>query len=411
MSSRSRVAAIFLLAGMTAGTPAWSQSYQIDCYGSLAAYRSDPSMAGINCTCASARSAPSCTRGSSSRSSGGSSLSAKDQMRATIAGAVVGALLQGIFAEPKGPSPQEIEQKRLAAEAAHQAALARAKEEEARHQKLLGSLSSLPGAKPPGRKSTGSGLRMTALMEPSTTSTTPAGAPSIAPPLSFGDDDEARAWMSNPETLFASVQKPLAVAAPLPAQPPALPACKAGGKDCEIILDPAGTPRIAQIDPVPPPRRPGLRPIDPAEIRRRVALLRPQTCSGRCDDVPTIYQAMVAHQLRLDELQREKMALVINWDKAKETGKAVLEFVVCKAVGESSQVGKLAVYGYEVHGLGESGMQDAFKVAGSLGDPNAGAPVLVSDIERAAPFVDGTPLSVELAFLGQKIRRIWATQQ
>src|SRR3989304_188821 len=120
---------------------------------------------------------------------------------------------------------------------------------------------------------------------------------------------------------------------------------------------------------------------------------------------------MGAQPLPRYRLPREKMALGINLDKGKENGKAVLEFVACKAIGEGSQVGKLAVYGYEVHGLAESGMQDAFKVAGSLGDPNGAAPVLVTDIERAAPFVDGTPLTVELAFLGQKIRRIWATQQ
>ncbi len=218
MPDRSLVAAALFVVGVALGLPGWAQTFQIDCYATLQSYKlTNPS---LSCSCSSAHSSPSCGGGTLQRSSQGKYPSAKAQAAATITGVVMGALLESIFSDP-GPSPQEIEQERQRAEAQRLAELARAKEEESRHQKLMGSLISVPGRSPAGGGRPVSGMRLTALMEPTNQKTTEilTQAPSVT--AEFASDEDARVWMSNPETLFAAVWKPLSVGPP--------PACHAAG--------------------------------------------------------------------------------------------------------------------------------------------------------------------------------------
>lgn len=400
MPNRTAATLFFLCAGTS--LPAWC-GVGIDCYGSLASYKlTHPS---LNCTCTSATSMPSCSGASTStRSTKGKYPSVK----ATMGAAIVGAALASILADP-GPSAQELEQARQKAEAERLAALARAKEEEARHQKLIGSLISVPGTGAPPA----SGVRLTALEEPAAFAAAEPGPAGLGDTASPGTDEEARAWLANPETLFNAVWKPLAVGAPLPPAPPALPACQKG-QGCEIPAAPAGAVAVAGVGKLPP--RATVSP-NPDKLGQTVMLLRPQSCTGRCDDLPYFLRAISASGLSPEQL-RQAM-LVTTLDQLKQTGKALIESMALTLSDAlpNKRLAKVGVLYYNVADTANTILQDTIKAAGYLGsaDPNASLPAITPFEEVAAPFAGETEklskLVVESAFLAQKLRHIWMTKE
>lgn len=404
------LAPVFLLCGALTGAPAWSQRIEIDCYGSLQSYKmTNP---GLSCTCSSAHSSPSCGGGSSHRSSQGKYPSAKAQAAATIAGSLVGALLGSLFEEEPSPSPAEIEQARLQAEALRQAEVARAKAEEARHQKLLGSLISTPGR---GAAGTGrSGIRLTAL-QPASVTTTLAYQDAPASPLSFGSDEEARAWMANSETLFVSVWKPLAVGAPLPLKPPSALACRVAAQGCEIVLNPGGVAPLTGVAPLPP-RQLAAAP-DPAMLRHTVALLRPSSCVGRCDDLPYDLRTISGGGFSAQQLRQSK--LVTSIDLLNNYGKVLIESMVLSLteVLPYKKIAEVGVLYYKVANTADTGLTDAIKAMGYLGsgDPNASLAPVTSSEEAAEPYAGDTQgvskLVIETASLMRTFGRLWLEQQ
>lgn len=419
-------------AGAVFVTPARGE---IDCYGSLASYRlSHPN---LNCTCSSARSMPSCrgTDGSgsySTRSTKGKYASA----RASMAASLFGTVLEAVLASP-GPSPanleherQQAERQRQQAEAERLAAQERAREAEEKHRKLLGSLSSLPGAQPSASATAAAGVRLTAL---DAVGPSPAGVGmSQVPDLGraapgFVTDEAAREWLAGPETLFSAAWKPLPVAPPVPATPVTLPTCSKSAQGCEIKLPAVpSTPRIGAGKP--PTRVVALSP-EPEAVKRTVRLLRPPSCVAPCDDETDYLRAWAAAGLPPEA--RRAATLVTLVDRLKETGKILVESIALMALdavpNENLASGVKVVY--SVGEAADTVLKDALKVAGYAGTRNTPPPELIPFEETAAPFA-GDPedlrkllsggkdknkgintLVVESAWLAQKLRRVWQAQQ
>ena len=425
---RSMLAVALANAVLTA--PAWGE---IDCHGSLASYRlSHPN---LDCTCTSARSMPNCssTGGNSgqwTRSTKGKYASARASIGASLFGAVLGAVL----ASP-GPSPADLERERQQAELQRQqaeaerlAAQERARQAEEKHRKLLGALSSLPGAPASGSAPPASGVRLLALEDagaaPTDVSVARLPDPAAAE-HAFPSDEAAREWLAGPETLFSAVWKPLAVAPPLPATPAMLPTCTNPAQGCEIRLPAAASiPRIATGQP---PTRVDAQAPEPEAVQRMVRLLRPPSCTAPCDDEKDYLRAWGAASLP-PEVARAATLLTLV-DRLKETRKILVESMALMAL-DAAPNKNFAAGVKIVYNVGETAdtvLKDALKVAGYAGTANTPPPQLIPFEESAAAFAGdaedlpkligssrnkwiGT-LVVESAWLAQKLRRVWVTQQ
>lgn len=405
-------------------------NYQIDCYGTLAAYRfSHPN---LNCTCSSAHSSPSCAGGASSkRSSVGKYPTAKAATSNAVAASVMGALLGAAFA-PSGPSPEELRLAREREEAERKAAEARAKAEQEKHNKLMGSLVSVPGRpKPTETPGATRGLRLTALspatrIEPSASPTTtterPAEATTNNGALGVTDED-ARAWLNNPETLFNAVWKPLPLSKSLPQQVVSQPTCKSGAaQGCEITLMDSSPPVHLGHAPAPPRVRTALPAAE--EWQRKVALLRSQHCptsTAQCDDLSYYVRGMAARDVIPQDFERTKQFTML--DQLRETGKVLVESMLIKVIGETSVPGKVAVLYYNIYDSTRTTFDDAIKVAGYLGSLDLTAPPPeITPLEETASALAPMPLddvpgkfdpagfALDTSALARRLREIWALQ-
>lgn len=424
---RLALAALLLLCA----PPLYAQSYQIDCYGSLAAYR--VSHPNLHCTCSSARSAPSCSGGTkSSRSTAGKYASPKASMSTTVAATLAGVLIGAAFA-PSGPSPEELRLAREREEAERKAAEVRAKAEQEKHDRLMGALVSVPGRpKPADAPGAARGLRLTALaptthVEPSATAATTTEMPvaaAIGAVSLNGEDEEARAWMDNPETLFNAVWKPLPLGKPLPQQAVTQPSCKAGAaQGCEITLQDAA-PLLRPGHAAPPPVR--ARSALPATEawQRKVALLRSPDCAkslAQCDDLALYVRGLAMPDVVPPGYAGSRQFTML--DQVRETGKVLIETMLVKVIGETSLPGKVAVLYYNIYDTTRTTFGDAVKVAGYLGSSDLTAPPPeLTPLEETASALAPMPLdevpgqfdpagfALDTAPLVRKLRAIWARQ-
>lgn len=413
-----------LLICLALGTSAVPARAGIDCYGSLAAYRlSHPN---LSCSCSSASSMPSCSSGSvSSRSTRSKYASAK----ASLAAGLFGAVLESVLFD-SGPSEadkqrvrQQAEAERKRAEAERLAAIERAREAEERHRTLLGALSSLPGAAPTGSTATSGGVRLTAL---DAASTMPS-LPDFGGVFGFPSDEAAREWLAGPESLFASVWRPLPVAPPLPAVPVTQPSCTKPAQGCDIVLPAKPTVPVIRVGKMPPSM--SAPPAEPEALRGTVVLLRSPSCIAPCDDEPYYLRAWGATGLPPEQVRSATLITLV--DRLKKTGKVLVESAAMIALDAAPNEGLASGVKivYNVREAADTVLTDSLKVAGYAGTRNTPPPELIPFEETAAPFA-GDPeelrklasgskdrnkglntLVVESAWLAQKLRRIWVTPQ
>ncbi|MDO8960120.1 MAG: hypothetical protein Q7U85_10340 [Rhodocyclaceae bacterium] len=353
-------------------------------------------------------------------------------MSTTVAASVMGALLGAAFA-PSGPSPEELRLAHERAEAERKAAEARAKAEQEKHDKLMGALVSVPGRpKPADTPGAARGLKLTALapvtrVEPSATAVTTTEMPVAAAigdaPLN-GSDEEARAWMDNPETLFKAVWKPLPLGKPLPQQLVAQPTCKAGAtQGCEITVKDAAPPlRLGHAAPPPAHARSAL---PAAEVwQRKVALLRSPNCAkslAHCDDLALYLRGLAWPDVVPPSYAGARQFTTL--DQLRKTGEVLIETMLIKVIGETSLPGKVAVLYYNIYDTTRTTFDDALKVAGYLGSSDLTAPPPeLTPLEETAGALAPMPLdevpgqfdpagfALDTAPLARKLREIWAKQ-
>ena len=404
---------VFVALALGVATPSWAQG--VDCYGSLASYRmTNP---GLHCTCSSAKSMPSCSGGkSSSRGTAGTYTSPKATMRGSIAAGVIGALFEEALSSPSGPSPEEIARQN---EEARQLAIQeemRRSEEEARHKKLVGSLISVTGRTSSQTTPAKGGIRLSSLdpidpqprLEASEATTTESINSNPATASSLATDEEAKAWLDHPETMFKAVWKPLSVGKALPKQPQQSPACQnASTRGCEIAVKPAST--IAGLNaPAKPPVSVSLPAPD--KWRKTVDLLRSRSCTGTCDPFAYYLRGMGATELSQKSLTRAKIFATL--DLLKESGKSTIEEAVMEVLEEYGGTPvKMMMHYRNVNTTANTVLEDAIKAAGYLGSSSLGPPPEVMPVEELAePFVESN-FALDTAKMAEKMRRIWASGQ